>query len=186
VTRIVDRGAIVAAYVGIGMALTIGVSFLLVIPIDPIVSFLALPAGLFIGYYANQRSGRAAGPFHRIIVNAVFAGLVTGLATAVLFLGVRALFFAADSGYRDPGLGGPITCETGADCVYQRYLESPQGPLLEGAGVTDAETFTAFYWDQQLSTATTMILLTVAGGLGGGLMYIAFRPRPPREVPTAG
>ena len=36
VTRFVDRGAIVAAYVGIGMAITIAVSFLLVIPIEPI------------------------------------------------------------------------------------------------------------------------------------------------------
>ena len=45
VTRFVDRGAIVAAYVGIGMAVTIAVSFLLVIPIEPIVWLLALPAG---------------------------------------------------------------------------------------------------------------------------------------------
>jgi hypothetical protein len=36
VTRIVDRGAIVGAYVGIGMAVTIAISFLLVIPIEPI------------------------------------------------------------------------------------------------------------------------------------------------------
>jgi len=178
VTRFFDRGAIVAAYVGIGMALTIGVSFLLVIPIDPIVTLFALPAGLFIGYYANQRSNRVVGPTRRIVVNALFAALVTGIATAVLFLGVRALFFAADGGYRDPGLGGPIVCETGADCVYQRYLQSPQGPLLEGAGVTDAATFSRFYWDQQQATAATMVLLTLAGGLGGGALYVAFRPRP--------
>ena len=44
-TRIVDRGAIVAAYVGIGMAVTIGVSFLLVIPIEPIYWLLTVPAG---------------------------------------------------------------------------------------------------------------------------------------------
>ena len=44
-TRIVDRGAINAAYVGIGMALTIAVSFLLVIPIEPIYWLLALPGG---------------------------------------------------------------------------------------------------------------------------------------------
>ena len=41
-SRIVDRGAITAAYVGIGMAITIGVSFLLVIPIEPIYWLLAL------------------------------------------------------------------------------------------------------------------------------------------------
>ena len=63
VTRFVDRGAIVAAYVGIGMAVTIAISFLLVIPIEPIYWLLALPAGLLIGYYANQRSDRRRGPW---------------------------------------------------------------------------------------------------------------------------
>ena len=62
-TRFVDRGAIVAAYVGIGMAITIAVSFLLVIPIEPIYWLLVVPAGLTIGYYANSRSNRAAGPW---------------------------------------------------------------------------------------------------------------------------
>ena len=177
-TRLVDRGAIVAAYVGIGMAVTIGVSFLLVIPIEPIVTWLALPAGLTIGYYANQRSNRVAGPIRRIVANAVYAGLVTGLATGLLFLAVKGLFFAADNGYRDPGLGGQITCSTGADCVYQRYLEGPQGSELAGAGVTDAASFSSFYWNQQLSSAATIVLLTTIGGLGGGLIYRVARPRP--------
>ena len=35
VSRFVDRGAITAAYVGIGMAVTIAISFLLIIPIEP-------------------------------------------------------------------------------------------------------------------------------------------------------
>src|SRR4029079_13204011 len=38
--RVVDRGAITAAWVGVGMAVTIGVSFLLVIPIEPIYWYL--------------------------------------------------------------------------------------------------------------------------------------------------
>ncbi len=49
-TRVIDRGAIVAAYVGIGVAVTVGVSFLLIIPIEPIYWLLTLPAGLLIGY----------------------------------------------------------------------------------------------------------------------------------------
>ena len=61
-SRVIDRGAIVAAYVGIGMAATEAISFLLVIPIEPIYWLLALPSGLLIGYYANQRSDRRAGP----------------------------------------------------------------------------------------------------------------------------
>ena len=58
--RIADRGAILAAYVGIGMALTIGVSFLLIIPIEPLIWLFALPSGVMIGYYANARSNRRA------------------------------------------------------------------------------------------------------------------------------
>ena len=68
---------------------------------------LALPSGLLIGYYANQRSDRRAGPWGRILVNGLFAGLVTGLTAAALVLVIKALFFYADNGYRDPGLGGP-------------------------------------------------------------------------------
>ena len=66
-SRFVDRGAITAAYVGIGMAVTIVVSFLLVIPIEWVIWMLALPSGLLIGYYANQRSDRRAGPWGRIL-----------------------------------------------------------------------------------------------------------------------
>ena len=187
-TRIVDRGAITAAYVGIGMAVTIGVSFLLVIPIEPIVWFLALPAGLLIGYYANQRSDRRKGPWSRIVLNAIFAGLVTGLTLAALLLAVKALFFFADNGYRDAGLGGSITvvgsdgnarpCQPGAECVFQRYLDDDRGPALAGEGVTDASTFTGFYWTQQFTTAGTLIALTTIGGLIGGLAYGATRPKP--------
>ena len=57
-SRFIDRGAITAAYVGIGMAITIAVSFILIIPIEPIIWLLTIPSGLLIGYYANQRSDR--------------------------------------------------------------------------------------------------------------------------------
>jgi hypothetical protein len=176
VTRLVDRGAIVAAYVGIGMAVTIAISFLLVIPIEPIFWLIALPSGLLIGYYANQRSDRRSGPWSRIVANAAYAGLVTGLTMAVLLIAVKALFFFADNGYRDPGLGGSLTCSGGADCVYARYREG-SGAELAAAGITDASSFTGFYWGQQLSSAGTVLLLTLAGGLGGGVLYGAFRPK---------
>ena len=61
-SRLVDRGAITASWVGVGMAVTIGVSFLLVIPIEFLVTPFALFAGLLIGYYANARSNRARRP----------------------------------------------------------------------------------------------------------------------------
>jgi hypothetical protein len=178
VSRLVDHGAIVAAYVGIGMALVIGVSFLLVIPIEPVYWLLAPFAGLLIGYYANTRSERRDGPWLRILLNGIFAGLVTGVTLAILLLAVKALFFAADDGFRDPSLGGPLTCQTGAACVYARYLDEPGAPArLESQGVVDAATFTTFYWSQQLGTAITLLGITTAGGLGGALLYGLARPK---------
>lgn len=173
-----DRGAIMAAYVGIGMAVTIAMSFLLIIPIEWVVWVLAIPAGLLIGYYANQRSDRRAGPWNRILINGVFAALVTGLTTAAMLLLVKGLFFYADDGYRDPGQGGRVECSVGADCVYQRYLDAGRGPDLEAAGVTDVASFTRFYWQEQLGTASTIVLLTTLSGLGGAALYSVFRPKP--------
>jgi len=175
-SRIVDRGAITAAFVGIGMAVTIGVSFLLVIPIEPVYWYLSIPAGLLIGYYADARSGRGRGAWGRILANATFAGLVTGLTLAALFLGVKALFFAADDGYRDPGLGGRITCQAGADCVYRRYLEEQPDQLL-AAGVTDTATFSVYYWAQQWSTAGLLVGLSTGFGVAGGFLYGITRPK---------
>jgi hypothetical protein len=184
VTRIVDRGAIVAAYVGIGMAVTIAISFLLVIPIEPIYWLLAVPAGLLIGYYANQRSDRRDGPWGRILVNALFAGLVTGLTLAAFLLAVKALFFFGDNGYPDFNRIDPATraavppsCIPGAGCVYARYVANGNGPELAAAGITDADRFTSFYWGQQLSATGTVLAFTLLGGLGGGLLYGTFRPK---------
>jgi hypothetical protein len=185
VTRVVDRGAIVAAYVGIGMAVTIAISFLLVIPIEPIYWLLSVPAGLLIGYYANQRSDRRTGPWSRIAANAAFAGLVTGLTMAAFLLAVKALFFFGDSGYPDfnrvdPKTHAvvPPTCESGAGCVYARYVLIGDGPQLAAAGITDAPSFTSFYWGQQVSSSGTVLILTLLGGLGGGVLYGTFRPKP--------
>ena len=183
-TRIVDRGAVVAAYVGIGMAVVIAISFLLVIPIEPVLWYLALPAGLLIGYYANQRSDRRGGPWPRIVVNGVFAGFVTGLSLAALLLATKALFFAADNGYRDASAGGSLNCQSGADCVYQRYLADGRGSDLAAQGVTDAASFGRFYWGQQLATAGLLVGLTTAGGLACAALYGVFRPRPPTGEPV--
>jgi hypothetical protein len=178
VTRVIDRGAVTAAWVGVGMAVTIAISFLLVIPIEPIYWLLALPAGLLIGYYANQRSDRRRGPWSRILANALAAGLATGLTMALLLLAVKALFFFGDNGYRPTELGGSLTCSGGADCVFARYREDPANAAeLAAAGITDVASFTGFYWRQQLSGAATVLVLTVLGGLGGGVLYGTFRPK---------
>jgi hypothetical protein len=179
VTRFVDHGARVAAGVGIGVAATVGISFLLVIPIEPVYWYLALPAGLLIGYYANQRSDRAGGPLGRVVANGLFAGVVTGLTFAALLLGVKALFFVADNGYRDESAGGALGCEPGVDCVYQRYLAQGRGPELEAAGVTDSDSFGRLYWEQQVWTAGLLVVLSTAGGLGGAAMYAFTNRRRP-------
>jgi hypothetical protein len=178
VTRFVDRGAITAAYVGIGMAMVIAVSFLLVIPIEPVYWLLAIPAGLLIGYYANQRSARYEGPWSRIVANALVAGAVTALSLAVLLLAVKVIFFALDDGYRDASAGGTLDCRPGAECVYARYLDEGRGPEFEANGITDVDSFTAFYWSQQLQTALLVFAITIGGALLGGLAYGVARPRP--------
>jgi hypothetical protein len=183
VSRFVDHGAVVAAYVGIGMALVIGMSFLLVIPVEPVYWLLAPLAGLLIGYYADARADRRSGPWHRIVTNGLFAGLVTGLSLAILLLGVKALFFTADNGFRDPGLGGPLTCQGGASCVYARYkAQDPAG--LAGAGINDVGAFTSFYWAQQFQTAGTLIVVTLAGSAGGALAFGLTRMQRPRTEPS--
>ena len=178
-TRFVDRGAVVAASVGVGMAVVIAISFLLVIPIEPVVWYLALPAGLLIGYYANQRAGRGGGPWPRILVNGGFAGAVTGLALGALLLATKGLFFAADTGFRDASAGGPLACSPGVGCVYERYLADGRGAELAAEGVTDAASFGRFYWRQQLATAATLLGLSTAGGLGGAALYGVLGRRPP-------
>ena len=186
-SRLFDRGAVVAAYIGVGMAVTMAIGFLLVIPIEPIYLLLSLPAGMIIGYYANARAGRQRGVWRWLLPNSLLAGAVTGLSLAALLVGTRALFFFADSGYpdfnrTDPS-GAPVgaTCQTGADCVYQRYLKVEAGSLAE-AGVTDAASFSDLYWAGQWSTARLVLGSTIGAALIGGILFGVAGPR--RSLPT--
>ena len=180
--RLVDRGAIVAAFVGVGMAVTMAISFLLVIPIEPAYILLSFPAGLIIGYYANARSARSRGQWRRIVPNGVVAGLTTGLVLALLLLGTKALFFFGDTGYPDfnrvDANGAPTgeTCSVGADCVYRRYATA-QPDDLAAAGVTDAASFSDVYWAQQWSTARLLVLGTTFAGLVGAVLFGFAGPR---------
>jgi hypothetical protein len=181
--RFVDHGAVVAAWVGLGMAVTIGVSFLLVIPIEPIYWLLTPLAGLMIGYYANQRSLTPRGAWRRILADALFAGLVTGVTLVLLLLAVKALFFFADTGYPDfnrlddKQQAIPPYCETGAHCVYARYVAAGRGAALGAAGVTDVSSFTSLYWEQQLATAGLLLGLSIGSAALGGIVYGLTRPK---------
>ncbi|HYK95544.1 MAG TPA: hypothetical protein VE011_06750 [Candidatus Dormibacteraeota bacterium] len=186
--RFVDRGAIVAAYVGIGMAITMAISFLLVIPIGPAYVLLSVPGGMIIGYYANARSARFRGQWRRIVPNALLAGVVTGLTLAILLLGTKALFFFGDSGYPDfnrtdaGGVAIGETCVTGADCVYHRYVKA-QPQDIANAGVTDAATFSTVYWNEQLSAARLLVGATTGAALLGGFLFGFAGPRRDRLAP---
>ena len=181
-SRFVDRGAVVAAYVGIGMAVTMAISFLLVIPIEPAYVLLSVPGGLIIGYYANARSARSRGQWRWIVPNALLAGMVTAVVLAALALGTKALFYFGDGGYPDfnrveNGVSVGPTCVSGGDCVYHRYLLAKPGELA-AAGVTDAVSFAAEYWAQQGSTARLLVGLTTSAALLGGVLFAIAGPRP--------
>ena len=184
-SRFVDRGAVFASWVGLGMAVTVVVSFVLVIPIEFLVGPCALLGGMLIGYYANTRSERFGGPWRRVIANALLAGLVTGLTYAVLLLGVKAIFFNADNGYPDfnrvdsQGKLIPPVCQAGAACTYARYLAIGRGPAFEAAGITNVDEFTRFYWSEQVNTSALMVTLSVVGSLAGGAMFGASNRRRP-------
>jgi hypothetical protein len=181
-SRVVDRGAVVAAYVGIGMAVTMAIAFLLVIPIQPAYMLLAIPGGMIIGYYANARSGRLRGAWRRVLPNALLAGAVTGLSLAALLLAAKAVFFFGDSGYPDfnrvDQSGAPTgpTCQSGADCVYHRYLAA-QPDDLAAADVTDAQSFATVYWREQTGAAELLVVATAVAALAGGLLFGVAGPR---------
>ena len=186
-SRVFDRGAITAAMVGIGVAVTMAMSFLLIIPIEPAYLLLSVPAGLVIGYYANARSRRIRGEWRRILPNALLAGLVTGVSLAALLLGTKALFFYADNGYPafnriEDGVAVGSTCQTGADCVYRRYLAQDPAQLA-ASGVTDSASFSTAYWNAQASSARLLLGGTTIAALFGGLLFGLGGPRTAAVAP---
>jgi hypothetical protein len=152
------------------MAVVIAIGFELIVAVQSLVFLAALPAGLLIGSYANSRSERRR-PWGRVFANALWAGLVTAFSLAILYGSVRLLFVYADSGYRDPGQGGPLVCTTGPACTYQRYLGMGRGPELELAGVRDAAGFERFVLEGQLNAALVIVTLTLVGAVAGGALY---------------
>lgn len=187
-SRLFDRGATTAAFVGIGVAVTMAMSFLLIIPIEPAYLLLSIPAGLVIGYYANARSRRVRGEWRRIVPNALLAGLVTGVSLAALLLATKALFFYADNGYPDfnrvvDGVAVGQTCVTGADCVYRRYLAA-DAEQLAASGVTDAASFSTAYWNAQMSSSRLLLGGTTIAALFGGLLFGLGGPRTAAPVPA--
>lgn len=176
--QFVDRGAVFAGWVGVGMAAVIVLSFELVLPLQSIVFLMAPFGGMLIGYYANTRGSSPVERWSRIASNAVYAGIVTGVSLALLYAAVRFLFFFADTGYQPNAPNAAQTCRTGADCVYQRYLSDPTyAQLVRDQHITDPESLQAYFVRQQLDGGVALVLLTVGTSVFGGVLYGASRPR---------
>jgi hypothetical protein len=183
VSRVVDRGAIFAGWVGLGMAVVVAMGFELIVAVQSLVFIFAPIGGLLIGFYANARSARRR-PWRRVVANALYAGVFTAVSLAILYAGLRLVFVYADSGYRDGTQGGPLVCTTGPRCTYERYIESGRGPELAAAGVADAATFEQFVLQEQLNGALTIIALVTGGALVGGLLYAASSSQPSGAEPA--
>ncbi len=160
--RVLDRGAIYAAMVGLGMAVTIAISFALVVAVQSLVFISAPIAGAIIGFYANHKSERWR-PRGRLFVNAGFAGLVTGLSLALIYLGIRLLFIYADSGYRPEPLGGQLDCAMGPECYYARLIEEGEGESLAAEGIHDAAGLEQAVWMELGEWLLILTGLTLAG-----------------------
>jgi hypothetical protein len=176
--RVLDRGAISAAFVGLGMAVTIAISFELIIALQALVFVSAPFAGLVIGYYANNKSERWR-PRWRLFANAGFAGTVTGLSLALMYVGLRLLFIYADSGYRPETMGGQLECSTGPECTYARFLDDGNGETLIADGITDSASFESAVWRWQGETVLMLTLMTLGGSLAAaGWRAVRTPPEP--------
>jgi hypothetical protein len=162
------------------MAVTIAISFELVIAVQ-ILTFIAAPfAGLTIGFYANHKSSRWR-PRWRLFANAGFAGLVTGLSLALMYVALRLLFIYFDAGYRPETMGGQLECSpSGPACTYARLVDDGSGPDLAADGIVDAASFESAVWRWQVATILILTLSTLAGALAAAA-WRALRA-PPRDT----
>lgn len=181
--RFVDRGAIFAGWVGLGMAVVIAIAFELIIAVQSLVFIAAPIGGVLIGAYANVRAVRRRPVWH-VFTNAAWAALVTGLSLALIYGSLRLLFVYADTGYRIAAEGGQIACATGPECTWKRYLEAGFGAELVAAGVTDGPTYGDYIVRTVTQSGGVIIVLTFVGAMlaAGGRVL---RPIPPGEGPPA-
>ncbi|MEO8626229.1 MAG: hypothetical protein ABI452_05975 [Candidatus Limnocylindrales bacterium] len=164
-TRFVDAGAVFAGWVGLGMALVIAIAFELIIPVQTIVFVAAPLAGIVIGVYANVRSERWR-PRGKVLLNAGWAGLVTGLGLAILYVIIRLVFIYGDTGALPNGTA--INCHSGPECIYLRYVNVGQQGELASMGITDPASLESALWRELAVTGTGLVLLTLGGALIGG------------------
>lgn len=164
--RIVDPGAVFAGWVGLGMALVVAIAFELIVAVQSIVFMIAPLTGLLIGIYANVRAERRR-PRWRVMTNAAWAGVVTGVGLALIYVVLRLVFMYGDTGVL--ATGESLDCRRGPECTYMRYVEVGRGDDLAQVGVVDARSYEAAALREQLFGALTLVGLTLAGSVGGGI-----------------
>lgn len=164
-TRFVDAGAVFAGWVGVGMALVVVMAFALIIPVQAVVFLFAPLAGAIIGVYANTRSERWR-PRGKVLLNATYAGLVTGIAFALFYVAIRLVFIYGDSGALPDGTR--INCHSGPECNYLRFVNAGQQADLAAVGITDAASYEAAKWQELALFGPGLVALTVGGAVVGG------------------
>lgn len=174
ISRFIDSGAILAGWVGLGMALVVAIAFELIIPVQTLVFLLAPLAGVIIGVYANVRSERWR-PRAKVLLNAGWAGLVTGVSLTLVYVCIRLVFIYGDTGALPNGTR--INCQTGPNCIYLRYVNVGQAGELATLGITDGATLEAATWRELMVTGAGLVVLTLGGSLVGGVAR-TFSPRP--------
>ncbi len=176
IDRFIDSGAIFAGWVGLGVGLVVAIAFELIIPVQTVVFLLAPAVGVIIGVYANVRAERHR-PLGRVLANAAWAGIVSGIGLALLYVAIRLVFVYADTGALPDGTS--LDCQTGPACIYQRYVAAGQAGELATDGIIDASSLEAAVWRELIATGTGMVVLTVGGALIGGALRAAAAPRQP-------
>lgn len=164
--RVIDAGAVFAGWVGLGMALVVAMAFELIIPVQTLVFLLAPLVGLLIGVYANARSERWR-PRGRVLSNSLYAGAVTGIGMATLYVLIRLIFIYGDTGALPDGTS--LQCQTGPACIYERYVDAGQADELAGLGITDGQSLEAAAWRELIATGAGLFVLTVGGAVLGGI-----------------
>jgi len=174
-SRVIDSGAVFAGWVGLGMGLVIVIAFALIIPLQAVPFLMAPFAGVLIGVYANVRAERWR-PRARVLANAAWAGLVTGIGLALLYMVIRLVFVYGDSGAMPDGTR--INCQSGPGCVYQRYVLEGDAGDLALRGIRDGASYERVFLTQDLPVSgIVLVVLTVGGAVVGGVAR-TFAPRP--------
>lgn len=165
-TRFVDAGAVFAGWVGLGMALVIVMAFALIIPVQAAVFVLAPLAGIVIGVYANVRAERWR-PRGKVLLNAAYAGLITGAGIALLYVLIRLVFIYGDTGALPDGTR--INCQSGPECNYLRFVNAGQQSDLAAVGIVDAATYEQAKWQELALFGPGLVLVTLGGAVIGGV-----------------